>query len=282
MGIGGGSSSAGVGLTGPASPGFFLGGGGGFFFAAMDAMTVEALPPAPWPPGDDVLVDPAYDPTLSATPYLSFRPLALFSPAATWSPWRWRKLLTVPAADLASDRDTDDGSLWNADAVLSAACFCCQEVPSAAGGVACAGGDAAVALVVILEKRFCSSLVCALLAPGRGRGGCAGGVDAWSGELAGLGRPMPSAGTDTPAAPRRFTAPWLSMPLPLPVWAGLVCVGLDRELWPEFVLGGNLGGRAGDRPPPPPPPPPPGATTTSYDGGALPSAPSLLGGGGGR
>ena len=65
-----------------------------------------------------------------------------------------------------------------------------------------------------------------------GRGGGGGRLDELA--LAGLERPIPKPGTDTPAAPRRLMAPWLRIPL----------AEEPAEL-PEFVLGGSRGGKLG-------------------------------------
>ncbi|RBQ86653.1 hypothetical protein VDGD_20745 [Verticillium dahliae] len=66
-------------------------------------------------------------------PYFWLSAPAVRTPEATWSPWRWRKLLRVPAAERASAMLTEDGSLWKLDAVRRAACFCAMVVPSADG-----------------------------------------------------------------------------------------------------------------------------------------------------
>lgn len=164
MGIGGGASS----LTGAAldSPGFFLGGGGGGFFlpasaeATASALALLALA-SPGLACAGTCPRPARAPALSASPYFWLRLLADLTPAATWSPWRWRKLLAVLAAALASEKDTDEGSLWKDEAVLRAACFCAHVVPWLGGGGG-AGDDAdAGEEVPSLENRFCSSLTCA-------------------------------------------------------------------------------------------------------------------------
>src|SRR5207253_2319255 len=89
-------------------------------------------------------------PAVSLTPYFVFRLLADCKPAATWSPCRSRKLFAVEAAVLASDSDTDLGSLRKLEAVFRAACFCAQEVPPL--GVA---AGAVVPPVLSLEKRDC-------------------------------------------------------------------------------------------------------------------------------
>lgn len=158
-------------------------------------------------------------------------------PAATCSPCRCRKLLAVEAAALASAKDTDEGSLWNAEAVLRAACFCAHVVPSAGAGAAAGAGDAEGEEdddECSLEKRFVSSFMCdrAGAAPGRGGGG---GVPGELVALAGLDWPMPRPGTEMPAAPRRLTAPALTRP----------ALAEEPAELAELVRGGSRGGRLG-------------------------------------
>lgn len=127
MGIGGGSSSAeppGAGTGTPPSPGFFFGGGGGGFFFPARPGIAEAFAVCACR-----LVLLAKPPTFSATPYFWFMLFAVCNPEATCSPCRCRKLFAVPAAALASANDTDEGSFWNDEAVLRAACFCAHVVP---------------------------------------------------------------------------------------------------------------------------------------------------------
>lgn len=110
----------------------------------------------------------------------------------------------MPAAALASANDTDDGSLWKLEAVLSAACFSAHVVP-------CAG----VVVVVVGER--------------------AGG--------GGAVFPIPSPGTDIPAAPSRLMAPWFKYP---PAWLPPVETGLCVWTGDAFPLrGGSLGGNEG-------------------------------------
>lgn len=201
-GIGGGASSSAAGVKCAASPGFFLGGGGGGFFFPAAATTARAPPPTTglfgvcgWLGG--WLCSPF---RRSVTPYLLFKPPAVFMPLETCSPCRCRKLLAVDAAERASDMDTVDGSFRNDDAVFRAACFCAHVVPVLSPACAAAGCFE----LPSFEKRFCSSLTCAFDDAGAGAAGSregdgAGGVGPWL--------RIPNAGTDTPAAPRRFTAP---------------------------------------------------------------------------
>jgi hypothetical protein len=100
------------------------------------------------------------------------------------------------------------------------------------------------------EKRLDKSPICeeALARGGSG--------DMGDGSVAGafVGR-IPRAGTDTPAAPRRLTAPWLIMSTLPPVLDGVkAAVGL-----PVPLRGGSLGGSRGGAGLP--------ATMESYDGG---------------
>lgn len=155
--------------------------------------------------------------------------------------------MAVPAAARASENDTDEGSFWKLDAVLRVACFCAHVVPSL-------GGSAALAFdVPSLEKRFCSSFICEGVAGGEatpGRGGLGGPSDS---EAVGLERPMPKAGTDTPAALRRLMAPWFRDPwLMRGLLEGAGLAAPDETVLPELVLGGRRGGKLGgaDLPPP--------------------------------
>jgi len=169
----------------------------------------------------------------------------------------------VLAATFASLNDTEDGSFLNADAVLSAACFCANVVPS--DGLSDLG-DAAVSR----ENRDCNSFnwgdafVCAV-------GDFVGEFDAGGGN-GGFLPSIPNPGTDTPAAPNLSSAPWFIIPLCV---SGSVEVYLGGELiGVEFCRGGSRGGRLGGFP-----------FVADVGGGNIglrPSAPSFLAGGGGR
>lgn len=153
-------------------------------------------------------------------PYFWLKLLALWYPDLTCSPCRWRKLLNVDAADRASETETDDGFLWKSAAVRSAACFCSVVVPSVGGGVE--DWWLATADLPSLANLFCNSLMwppplpLLLVVVGGGgggekapaRGGGAGllALDRVGG--AGADFPMPSADTETPAAPSLFIAFW--------------------------------------------------------------------------
>jgi hypothetical protein len=165
---------------------------------------------------------------------------------------------------------------------LMAACFCAHVV---AGGVAAAAAAVAAAAaagslgtaaeVPSLAKRFCSSLSwdggVAL-----GRGGFGGAASSAAPAWLGDDDPMPKAGTEMPAAPSLWTAPWFRLlELTPSVDSGLAV----RSGVPEPDRGGSLGGSLGAlaslglAP-----------TTESYEGGLrLPAASlSLRIGGGGR
>ena len=92
-------------------------------------------------------------------------------------------------------------------------------------------------MVRILEKRFCSSLT-GDAAAGEARGGGGLGEDG----VAGLVRPIPSPGTEMPAAPSLLTAPWFNKLLLLPPVLRGVRTGAGL---PELVLGGSRGGNLG-------------------------------------
>lgn len=185
--------------------------------------------------------------------------------------------MAIDAAARASEKDTEDGSLRKEDAVFRAACFCAHVVPWPADvGASCwPSGEE----VENFAKRDWSSPSCGVLGLAAGAGG--GGAAAC--RLAGRGGDglgaISKPGTDTPAAPNLFMAPWFNMP-----WcaggsasklygggaAGVcsstcsVCLGGSRggSEGFGFVCGGALGAIGG--------------------AGALLSAPSRLPGGGGR
>lgn len=232
MGTGGAALSP---CTPPAramSSGFFFGGGGaGFFFAIRPAARLDRPSPAS-------AVNP---PTLPASPYFSFAAPALCRPAATWSPCRWRKLFMVEKAARASVVDTAPGSCRNAAAVRSAACFSANVVPWLGGG----GASGLAAAVPSLENRDCSSFICAP-APAEGVAPAEGGAT--------RGFPMPSPGTETPAAPSLLMAPWFTSPARAGDpgggdrtgrAGGDVGVGDIAAGEPEPDRGGSRGGRLG-------------------------------------
>jgi hypothetical protein len=101
-------------------------------------------------------------------------------------------LFAVLAAALASPRDTDEGSSRKADAVLTAACFWANVVPSLGfSGLGEVEEDKR-------EKQDCSSLSCAEFTGEaaevrEGEVGPGGGMGC-------LPFPMPNSGTETPAA----------------------------------------------------------------------------------
>lgn len=141
-------------------------------------------------------------------------------PAAACSPCLSRKLLAVDAAFRASENETDDGSFLKSLAVFKAACFCAHVVPPPAAG----GGLA----VFIFANRECSSPNCGPFPAGLIAGGGANppvregiggeavlvlagrGCDAVVREGGGNGGallPISKPGTETPAWPKRLTAP---------------------------------------------------------------------------
>lgn len=123
------------------------------------------------------------------------------------------------------------------------------------------------------EKRFCSSLIWPALGGEKAPvlGGGAGLPELERAGGSGADFPIPSEGTDTPAAPSLFIALWLRYPPPLDAGGG---AGEDGKVAVEVadgVRGGSLGGNFG------------GGRTPAWSGtGVLPYAPSLRPGGGGR
>ena len=122
-------------------------------------------------------------------------------PASIWSPWRSRKLSATEAVLRASDAETDEGSLRKSCTVLNAPCFSAKVVSF--GGALLTLSELVVrgdcdGDVDICEKRDCSSFM-RLFA-------VAGDVVERSFST-GSARPMRSAGTETPAWPRRDIAP---------------------------------------------------------------------------
>jgi hypothetical protein len=244
-GIGGGSPE-----FGDDNSFFLAGGGGGGFF--------------PKPPGaagawgaGDVLDPPAKLFTLPAMPYFWLSPLAARQPEAACSPCRCWKLFAVEAAPFRSEAETLDGSLRKLLAVLRAACLSAHDVPVA-------GADSAGDEAVILANRFCNSWSCGPL-PAVAGGDSGADVDELELWRAGGGggaivrpprggtggeavRPIPNPGTDTPAWPKRFMAPWLRTGA-----AGCCCIASPYEGGAGGVYsstfsvwrGGSLGGRPG-------------------------------------
>jgi hypothetical protein len=115
-------------------------------------------------------------------------------------------LLAVLAAALASLRETEEGSSRKADAVLKAACFWANVVPSLGlSGLGAVEDDKR-------EKRDCSSFSCTELT-----GEAAEVREGDAGPGGGKGclpfPTMPNSGTETPAALNLLIEPWLSIPL---------------------------------------------------------------------
>lgn len=152
------------------------------------------------------------------------------------------------AAVLASEKETELGFFFKSDMVRSAACFSAQVVP-------CAGAAAVGAVEPCpppppspsLPNRDCSSLLppdppagldgFGLLRPIVGGGS--------GGRLFPFPLPLiPSPGTDTPAAPSRFKAPWFRNPPPPPPPPPLA-LGLGVVGEALFCRGGSRGGRLG-------------------------------------
>ena len=86
-----------------------------------------------------------------ATSYFLFNAFAPFQPVATCSPCLSRKLLAVAAELRASEREMEEGSFRNWEAVRRAACFWAKEVPW--DGVGGWLGEEDVGEVVIAPKR---------------------------------------------------------------------------------------------------------------------------------
>lgn len=127
-------------------------------------------------------------------PYFWSIPLIFFFPDSIWSLWRSRKLRTVDVALLASLGDTEVGSLWKDRAVLKAAFFCSVLVPCE--GLWEAGEEGLEEETFILENRAWSSFWGAA-------------SDPWDVLVPPpLDLLIPRLGTDTPALPSRFIAPW--------------------------------------------------------------------------
>ena len=106
---------------------------------------------------------------------------------------------------LASDSETEEGSLRKEEAVLKAACFSAQVVPVDVGEADAGGGEAAVES---LEKRDESpeggEAFPLLLLVGRSDSLAHGFSDSCEdGDVV----PMPNPGTFTPAEPSLFNAP---------------------------------------------------------------------------
>lgn len=98
-----------------------------------------------------------------------------------------------------------------------------------------------------MANRFCSSFTCAFDdCAGGGGAAAARGGGGGLGELADPWPRIPRAGTDTPAAPRRFAALVLSMPLPVLdevlVRAGIGGLG---DALGAVLRAGRRGGRLG-------------------------------------
>lgn len=113
-------------------------------------------------------------------------------------------MFAVEAALFASDNESDDGSLWNERAVLTAACFWAHVVPwLGAGAGAVVAGDAEDG-DDMRAKRDCSSLNCAggVAVPPAGCGLRGGGL---GGEAV---RPMLNPGTETPDWPSLCRESW--------------------------------------------------------------------------
>ena len=110
---------------------------------------------------------------------------------------------------LASERETEEGSLRKEEAVFKAACFSAHVVPVAGAGAGAGEGEAAVER---LEKRDESPEIEPEFATGwleAPLGSSAHGLS-WSSSGAD-GFPMPNPGTFTPAFPNLLTAPsWLA------------------------------------------------------------------------
>lgn len=216
--------------------GFLGGGGGGFFFASR--LPVESTQSA-------CGIIPSLAPSLpNLPPYLSFNLFASFRPAATWSPCLWRKLFAVEAAARASDSDTEPGFSRNVAAVLSAAFFCSNVVPSTGGRATPVPGpdadvDADVAGIPSRGNREDNSPIWALDDIDRvGGGGGALPLADW------LVAPVliPNPGTEIPAALSRFIAPWFRRPEEV---GFLAWTDEARAGGGAGFRGGNIGGKLG-------------------------------------
>ncbi len=105
----------------------------------------------------------------------------------------------MEAVALASERETEEGSLRSEEAVFKAACFSAQEVPVDGAGLDVDDGEAAVERLEKRDERPDSAVLEALL------GSSAHGLSVSSGGDAVF--PMPNPGTFTPADPSLFKAP---------------------------------------------------------------------------
>lgn len=140
-----------------------------------------------------------------------------------------------------------DGSLWRSEAVLRAACFCAQVVPPppflgellvlvvVIGGSDCSGWE----FDLSRANRDWSSDTAEFDEAGGGGGGAGREEEgAWGVKREG---PIPSAGTEMPAAPRREMADWFKA---VPEVEVIVEIGVGAGE-DEFDRGGRRGGREG-------------------------------------
>ena len=177
---------------------------------------------------------------LPAIPYFWFSPPAIRKPDDTCSPCLCWKLFAVSAAPFKSEAETLDGSSRRLLAVCSTACLSAHVVPVA--GAAALDDD-----VDILENLLCNSLSCRFRLDAAGGG--AFDTEFWRGGTGGGLLPIPKLGTETPACPSRFSAPWFSTPCAV-ASCRLVSVyggggdGVYSSGF-EFCRGGSRGGRLG-------------------------------------